>query len=391
MTLLARLDLKELSEALHQLRLDGWLLYDFHGANPVARRLLGRTGLATRRLFIWLPATGSPVAVAHRIELQPLAEFPGQVRAYATWQELHAALGGLVKGRRIALEYSAEDAVPYLDRVPAGMVGLLQKLGASIVSSAPLVTRFAARWSTEELRDHRVAAERLADIARVTVGDVVRQAGRAAEFEVQRQVLARMSAVGLVTTDPPIVAFGANAADPHYMPLEGRSARLESGQVVLLDLWAGVSLETVFADQTWMGFTGGEPPADVAQAWAAVRDARDAAVARVQSAVTAGETLAGRDLDAVARRVIVDRGFGADFVHRTGHSIDLELHGSGPHLDGYETDDDRELIPGIAFSVEPGVYLAGRFGVRSEINVVLHAEGPEVTPRQPQESLILPS
>ena len=208
---LERLDLAELGRALMALRLDGWLLFDFHGLNPVAGRLLGLEGLATRRLFVWLPASGKPVAVAHKIELQALEGFPGEVRPYAAWQELHAALGALVKGRRVALEYSPDDAVPYLDRVPAGVVDLLRKLGAEVVSSAGLVTRFAARWSPGELADHRRAAELLADIARTTLKDVGRRVGTS-EFEVRQEVLERIAGAGLVTNAPPIVAFGANSA-----------------------------------------------------------------------------------------------------------------------------------------------------------------------------------
>jgi len=389
MPLLSRIDLRELSQALRTAGLDAWLLYDFHGINPVARRVLGLGGLATRRLFVWLPAAGRPVAVAHRIELQPLADFPGEVRPYAAWEELHRELGTLVSGRKIAVEYSSEDAVPYLDRIPAGVVDLLRRLGATLVSSAPLVTRFAARWSTDELRDHRIAAARLAEIARTTVAEVVREAGRATEFGVQQRVRERIAAAGLKTTDPPIVAFGPNAANPHYEPSESKSAKLESGQVVLLDLWGGVALDTVFADQTWMGFAGPKSPDAVARAWAAVHDARDAVVARLREGSRSGRAIAGRDLDAVARQLITERGFGPKFLHRTGHSIDLELHGSGPHLDSFETDDARELISGVGFSVEPGIYLAGAFGVRSEINVALHDDGPEVTPEEPQRELIV--
>ncbi|MBI4503179.1 MAG: aminopeptidase P family protein [Gemmatimonadetes bacterium] len=388
--LLSRIDLTELSGALRALGVDGWLIYDFHGINPVARRVLGHLGLGTRRIFVWLPAVGRPVAIAHKIELQPLLAFPGEVRPYATWQELHAALGQLVRGRRMAVEWSPEDAVPYLDRLPAGVVALLERLGGTIVSSAPLVTRFAARWSSDELRDHRSAAATLADIARATLREVVRQPARAQEFEVQQLVLERMKAAGLVTTDPPIVAFGSNAANPHYEPSESHPTVLQADQVVLLDLWGGVGRGTVFADQTWMGFSGSRVPDDVAGVWSAVRDARDAAVERLRRDLGAGRKVAGRDLDAAARQLITQRGYGAAFVHRTGHSIDVDLHGSGPHLDSYETDDSRELIPEVGFSVEPGIYLEGRFGVRSEINVVVHADGPEVTPAEPQRELILP-
>jgi Xaa-Pro aminopeptidase len=383
------LDLAEVSRVLRDMKVDGWLIFDFHGLNPIATRMLGLSGLATRRLFVWLPASGKPVAVAHRIELQPMEAFPGEVRPYAAWQELHAALGSLVKGKRIALEYSPDDAVPYLDRVPAGVVGLLERLGATVVSSAPLVSRFAARWSARELTDHRKAAEIIADIARTALKDVGARAGSVTEYALQREVLQAIERAGLVTTHPPIAAFGPNSANPHYEPAESGSAGLERDQVVLLDLWAGFSRQTVFADQTWMAYSGPTAPSEVVHVWEAVRDARDRAVDRLRQGLKAGQRVNGRDLDAAARGLLVERGYGHAFPHRTGHSIDIDLHGSGPHLDSFETDDDRELVPGIGFSVEPGVYLTGKFGVRSEINVALLDTGPEVTPKVPQRDLWL--
>jgi Xaa-Pro dipeptidase len=187
----------------------------------------------------------------------------------------------------------------------------------------------------------------------------------------------------------PIVGFGPNSANPHYEPHAGRDATLRRGEVVLLDLWAGRSLTTVFADQTWMGFAGSRAPAQVTRVWETVRGARDAAVAVVQGAVAAGRPIAGYEADRAARAVVDAAGFGDRFVHRTGHSIDRDLHGSGPHLDDYETHDDRQLVPGVGFSVEPGVYLPGEFGVRSEVNVHWGEAGPEVTPRAPQTRLIV--
>jgi Xaa-Pro aminopeptidase len=272
--------------------------------------------------------------------------------------------------------------------VPAGVLQLVQRLGGTVEGSADLVTLFAARWSPSELADHRHAAVALADIARETLREVVREAGRAREAAVKARVLERMARAGLVTNEPPIVAFAANAANPHYEPVEGSDALLAADQVVLLDLWGGRSLTTVFADQTWMGFAGTTVPDEVQRVWTIVRDARDAAIARLRAASAAGDRVTGAQLDAAARSHIAAHGYGDAFVHRTGHSIDIELHGSGPHLDGFETHDNRLLLDGIGFSVEPGIYLTGRFGVRSEVNVVLHAEGPEVTPREPQTDLV---
>jgi Xaa-Pro aminopeptidase len=383
------IDLAELSAALDDAGLDGWLLFDFHGLNPVAQRVLGRTGMNTRRLFVLLPQEGEPVAVAHKIELQGLEGFPGRVVPYARWSELHAALGPLVSGRKLAMEISPDDAVPYLDRVPFGVVELLHRLGATVVPSGALVSRFAARWSRTEADDHRAAAEILARVARDTLGRAVRRTGEGlTESALQAGVVAQVNAQGLVFDDPPIVAFGPNSAQPHYEPRPGADATLKSGDVILLDLWAGRSRETVFADQTWMAYAGNQPPDRVVEVWRTVRQARDAALETIRRAAAERRPIAGHDVDHAARAVIERAGYGEAFVHRTGHSIDRDLHGSGPHMDDYETHDDRRLIPGIGFSVEPGIYLPGAFGMRSEVNVYWAEAGPEVTPREPQTELI---
>jgi Xaa-Pro aminopeptidase len=389
--MLQGIDLENVRSVLRHEKLDGWLLYDFRGVNAIAQRIIGVPGMATRRLFVLLPARGEPVALAHKIELGGMKAFPGRVIPYAGWHELHDTLGSLVRNRSLAMEIYAADGVPYLDRVPAGVVDLLVKLGATLTSSAGLVSRFAARWSAQELAGHRKSAEAIAQIAKSVMADVVKAAGTAREATIQRRILEMFDRQSLVTNDPPIVAFGANAANPHYEPKEGSDALLRENQVVLIDLWAGPALPSVFADQTWMGCAGSAPPADVVKVWETVRDARDAVVDHLTTASNAGRTVTGADLDDAARNLITERGFGDFFIHRTGHSIDLELHGSGPHLDNFETHDTRTLIPGVGFSVEPGVYLEGNFGVRSEINGVMLANGkPEFTPREAQRDLILP-
>lgn len=389
--LLDGFDFAALGDMLGKIGADGWLLYDFHGVNPVATRVLGIHGMGTRRFFVVLPRSGEPVAVAHRIELASFDGFPGEVRPYAAWRELHAVLGPLVAGKALAMEVSPRDAVPYLDRVPHGVVQLLEGFGARIVPSAALVTRFAARWSAEELTGHRRAAEAIAAIARDALRWTGAELARGAEVRetaVQRRVMDAFARAGLFTDHPPIVGFQANAANPHYEPHEGADRRLQAGEVVLLDLWAGPARGTVFADQTWMGFAGRTPDAEVRRVWETVRAARDAAVDTLRG--TWGKaTVTGAELDDAARGVIAKAGLGEFFPHRTGHSIDRDLHGSGPHLDNFETADDRALLPGIGFSVEPGIYLTGRFGMRSEINVFLAETGPEVTPREPQTDLLV--
>ena len=394
-------DFTALGRALAELGADAWLLFDFHRINPVVGRLLGNSavGMATRRLFVLLPSPpGRPVAVAHRIEQHALAGFPGDLRPYSAWRELHAELAPLVAGKTVAMEVSAGDAVPYLDRVPHGVVELVQSLGGRVVSSAPLVTQFAARWSAAEVAGHRRAAQVLAEVA----GDALRWAGaetaRGAEVRevtVHRRVLDALERAGLITDEPPIVGFQEHSALPHYEPREGKDSRLQAGQVVLLDLWAGPAKGSVFADQTWMAFAGRAPDGEVRRVWEAVRRARDAVVERLRELWPSGSgkrdagSVTGADLDDVARGVIREAGYAEFFVHRTGHSIDRELHGSGPHLDNFETADTRRLIAGVGFSVEPGIYLPGRFGMRSEINVFLNETGAEVNPRVPQQDLLL--
>lgn len=388
MTLLDGVNLTEIQSTLAALDLDGWLLFDFRGLNPVTTRLLGPLGMGSRRLFVLLPRQGEPVALVHKIELQPFASFPGTVQSYARWEELHAGLGAMVKGKRLAMEISPEDAVPYLDRVPYGVIELVKRLGGNVVPSSGLVTRFASCWSADELADHMYAAEVLAETAQAALRQAVTEAGTGlTESALQRRVIDTLRSRGLDFDHPPIVGFGPNAAMPHYEPIAGQDATLQPNQVILLDLWGGRRLGTVFADQTWMGFSGTMVPAKVQEVWRTVRDARDAAIKLVME--RAGKTpVYGYQGDDAARGVITAAGYGDYFVHRTGHSIDRDLHGSGPHLDNYETHDDRELIPGAGFSIEPGIYLTGEFGVRSEVNMIWAPDGPRVTPAVPQRELI---
>ena len=384
-------DFAALKQLLGELRADAWLLYDFRGINPAATRVLGIHGMGTRRFFVLLPRDGKPVALAHRIELAAFDGFPGEVRPYAAWPELHEQLRTLVCGKTVAMEISPRDAVPYLDRVPHGVIELIEASGAHVVSSGVLVSRFAARWSPAELAGHRRAAEAIAEIAVATLkwaGSELARGAEVREAAMQARVMDAFTRGQLVTDHPPIVGFQANAANPHYEPRAGSDRRLAAGDVMLLDLWAGVSAGSVFADQTWMAFAGREPSAEVRRVWDAVRGARDAAVALLRDRWKQHEAVTGAAVDDAARAVIRSAGLGEYFVHRTGHSIDRDLHGSGPHIDNFETADERTLIPGVGFSVEPGVYLPDRFGIRSEINVYLSESGPEVTPRQPQQELL---
>lgn len=392
MSALDTIDRAMVTATLERLGADGWLLFDFHGCNPVAQRLLPGGGLVTRRTFVWIPRQGPMVAIVHKIEMQPFLGFPGTVIPFARHAELQAALEGTLRGKRAAMEISPKDAVPYLDRIPWGVVDLLQSLGVTVVPSADLVTRFAATWSDAEAAEHRQAAELLREIALHALHGAVRRAGTGlTESALQQEVVAAMEGAGMFLTTHPIVGFGPNAANPHYEPRPGADRALEPDQVVLLDLWGGMREGAVFADQTWMGFSGSAVPERVQRVWTTVRDARDAAIARMQGLAASGAPVQGYLGDQAARQVIEAAGFGEYFVHRTGHSIDRDLHGSGPHLDDYETHDDRAMLPGTGCSVEPGIYLPGDFGVRSEINLFWGASGIEVTPGERQMELVTTS
>lgn len=386
---LESLDRGELKAGLERLGADGWLLFDFHGLNPVAARLLPGGNLTTRRTWAWIPREGPITAIVHRIEMQPWTGFSGTIVPYSRHAELHEAIRGTVGGKTVAMEVSARDAVPYLDRIPWGVIDLLQSLDVTVISSAELVTRFGATWSAAETAEHEQAAEILRTIALDALDKAVhRTDGSLTESGMQQEVVMAMQQAGLFLTSHPIVGFGPNAANPHYEPIPGADRTLQADEVILLDLWGGMREGAVFADQTWMGYSGRDVPATVQEVWRTVRDARDAAIAALRARHAAGEPLQGFVGDRAARDLIERAGYGEYFVHRTGHSIDRDLHGSGPHLDDYETHDDRALLPGTGCSVEPGVYLTGEFGVRSEVNLYYGANGIVVTPREPQVELV---
>ncbi|HJR63445.1 MAG TPA: Xaa-Pro peptidase family protein [Gemmatimonadaceae bacterium] len=383
--------LPDVQRALRDAGLDGWLIFDFQGANPIAAGILGLSGMVTRRIFAYVPRNGVPVAITHNIEQGPWRAWPaawGRER-YSTWRTLEETLARLVRGKRVAMEYSPGDAVPYVDRVPAGVLEMVRAAGAEVVSSAELVTRFYAVWSADQLAAHRRAAEVVAGIAR----DAMQEAGarqRAgtpiAEHELRDWILERFHRAGLQADHGPIVAAGANAADPHYEPSPSRPRTIGAGDVVLIDLWAREP-QGIYADQTWMASLGA-PSAHVTTVWEAVRDARDAAIALAHERASTRTAVRGAELDDAARAVIERRGFGEFFTHRTGHSIDARsLHGAGPHLDNFETREERLLVPGVAFSIEPGVYLSGDVGIRSEVNAYMGEGEVIITPSSYQREL----
>jgi len=385
--------LPALQSALGNAGLDGWLLYDFHGLNPVAVGMLELPGMTTRRFFVYIPRSGPPVAITHAIEQGPWLGWPAEWRKekYSSWRVLESLLAGLVSGKRVAMEYSPGDAVPYLDRVPAGVIEMVRSAGATVVTSADLVSRFYAVWSDDQRASHERASRAVSTIGQEAIrlaGSRADSASPLTEHALQSWIKERFEGGGLETDHGPIVAIGPNAANPHYEPTAGSSATINRGDILLVDLWAREK-NGVFADQTWMGSLGA-PSARDNTIWLAVRDARDAAISLLRERLEAHQPVRGGEVDDAARAVITKRGYGDYFIHRTGHSIDpRDLHGSGPHIDNLETREDRALIPGVGFSIEPGIYLSGDVGMRSEVNGFIGADGLLITPSDYQKELLI--
>ena len=386
------LPIEAVQQALKEEKLDGWLLYDFHGSNPIASRLSGLASsgkMATRRWYYFVPATGAPRGLVHAIERHNLDELPGEKRVYSGREQLAAGLQDLLKGvGRVAMEYSPGNAIPYVSRVDAGTIEAVRQCGASVVSSGDLAQRFEAVWTDAALATHLAAAERLYRI-KDRAFDLIRKrcaVGAAlTEIEVQEAMVEWFREEGLVADEAPNVSAQENAGNPHYQATRAVHRAIRPNEGVLIDLWGKLPTPgAVFADITWMGFTGAEVPPEFSAAFAAVRDGRDAAVALVQSAVREGRQLRGFEVDRACRAVVERAGFGAQFFHRTGHSLGEQVHGNGVHMDDYETHDDRRLLPGTGFTIEPGVY-TDRYGVRTEINMFVGEREARVTGPLQQE------
>jgi Xaa-Pro dipeptidase len=384
------LDVAAIQQALRAERLDGWLLFDFHGSNPIAARLAGLTNgahMTTRRWYYLIPAQGRPRGLVHAIERQNLDALPGEKMVYAGRQQLEAGLDALLAGTgRVAMEYSALCAIPYLSRVDAGTAEAVRKRGVEIVSSGDLVQRFEAVWTSAQLETHRAASDalyRIKDRAFDAVAKCLSDGRAATEFDIQQQMVGWFADERLVSDAAPVVAIRGNAGNPHYLPTSSHSAPIVSDEVILLDLWGKLTEPgAVFADITWVGFTGRQVPDECVQAFGAVAAARDAAIAIVQRAAHDERELRGWEVDRAAREVLQQRGYGDRILHRTGHSLGESVHGNGVHLDDYETHDDRRILAGTGFTIEPGLYFE-TFGVRTEINMFRGEREATVTgPRQ---------
>jgi Xaa-Pro dipeptidase len=370
------LDVGAIQGVLTREGLDGWLLYDFHGSNPIAQQLTGLANgahMMTRRWYYLIPAAGEPRALVHAIERNTLDHLPGAKTIYAGRQQLEAGLTALLGPvRRLAMEYSPECAIPYISRVDAGTAEAIRKRGVEIVSSGDLVQQFEATWSAEQLAQHEYASAalyRIKDRAFEEASKALTGKRRQTEYDLQKLMVQWFRDEGLVSDAPPVVAIGSNAGNPHYLPAAEHNREIVRDEVLLLDLWGKrAQAGAVFADITWVGVTSQQVPAEPDAAFRAIVSARDAAVRLVQERAASGEDLRGWEVDRMARQVLEDAGYGPYVLHRTGHSLGENVHGNGTHLDDYETHDERRIMPHTGFTVEPGLYFE-TFGVRTEINV----------------------
>jgi Xaa-Pro aminopeptidase len=375
-------DLDQVQAVIRDEGLDGWLLYDFRGLNVLAARVAGTAeGHRTRRWFYYVPATGQPKKLVHRIESASLDHLPGDDKAvYLKWQELEAGVGHLLAGaKRVAMEYSQRNGNPYVSRVDAGTVELVRSFGVEVVSSGDLIQRFEATWDDDQWAMHQEAAKHTDaayGVAWAFIAEEVRKQGYTTETAVQARIMKHFADTGMVTDHPPIVGEGPHSADPHFAPAPEIDRRIAPGSFVLIDLWAKLEKpRAVYSDLTRVGVVGEDVPAKVNEVFHVVAAARDAAIARVKRAFPGGDALRGWEVDGAAREVIERAGYGPYFVHRTGHNIGQETHGNGAHMDGLETREDRRVMRRTCFSVEPGIYLPGEFGVRSEVNVYVDKDG----------------
>jgi Xaa-Pro aminopeptidase len=378
---------------------DGWLIYDFRGSNPAFSRLLGGTShtQSTRRAFLYAPRIGEPRLLIHHVDAGNFLRLGLDVQPYGGRDEMLQRLVGLLgSARRVLMEYSPGNAIPYVSRVDGGTLEMVRSLGVEILSSADALASIVAAWDDADLHSHQRAAqalERSKDGLFTAIRDRLAAGQTWTEYEAQQHLVHLMQAEGLEFDHPPIVAVGPHAGDPHYAPAPDLALPIRPGDLVLCDLWAHEARRPdggigAYADITWMATAATSTPAEQVRVWETVRDARDAAVSFLQDRVARGQAVMGGEVDRVARDVIERAGYGAAFTHRTGHSIGwLGAHGDGVNIDDFETHDTRLLRPGASFSIEPGIYLA-EFGVRSEINVVITPQGEVEVTTPPQRELV---
>lgn len=374
--------IEQAQKYLGERHIDGWLLYDFHGSNPLARHFLEIPSdrMTTRRFYYWIPALGKPIKVVHAIEADVLDRVPGEKKVYSSWQSLEKDLGCVLQGaKKVAMEYSPRNAIPYMSLVDGGTVDMIRSFGIEVVSSADFLPHFTAVLSESQIESHLRASKAVSQVVADTwdwIRDHLASDKSITEYDVQQKIVGDFKKLHLVADHPPIVGVNAHSADPHYEPLKESSSPIRKGDFILIDLWAKENKQgAVFGDITRVGVAASHPTSQQQEIFEIVRKAQKASIHLVQSRFAQKKRIEGWEVDEVARSIIRDAGYGKYFTHRTGHSIEISLHGSGAHMDNLEMHDVRPLLPGTCFSIEPGIYLPGKFGVRLEIDLLIHKDG----------------
>ncbi len=388
--------IQEIQRVLRSEGLDGWLLYNFRGSNVFATRLmdLPKHIMCTRRYFYYSPANGEPRKLVHRIEEWNLDTAPGAKTIYLSWPSLAEGLKKILAGsKNVAMEYSPNCAIPYVSNVDAGTVELVRSAGVQVVTSADLVAAFEAVWDEGQMRDNAVTGKHLREIVDKAFGfirDRITARKKITEYDVQQFMLGEFKKRGIYSESDPNCSVNANSANPHYEPTKEVHSPLKKGDFVLLDLWAKKKKAcSVYADITWTGFIGETVPDEYEKIFQIVKGGRDAALALVRQRFAEKKSIQGWEVDDAARKSIAAQGYGDYFVHRTGHSIGEEIHGNGANMDNLETHDERRILPSTSFSIEPGVYLRDKFGVRSEIDVVISPTGEVIVPGLPMQEHVV--
>lgn len=369
-------------EYLAKHQLDGWLLYDFRHQNPLAVSFLGipKSLMLTRRFFYWIPIEGEPIKLVHAIEERNLDHLPGERKVYSTWKQMQETIQMLLYGKKkILMEYSKNNAVPYLSKVDAGTIEFVRSCGVEVESSGDLLQHYTSVWSEPKYADHQEAARVLSQAvsnAWQWIGSQIQSGNPVNEYQVQELILKEIENNGCETEEPPIVAVNAHSANPHYLPNQEKFEQIRQGDFLLIDLYCRKKKTGApYADITRVAVVADQPEPRHNEIFEIVRSAQAKALELVKERFQIGEQLKGWEVDKVCRDVIEEAGYGKFFIHRTGHNLDAELHGPGANIDNFETCDDRQILPGTCFTIEPGIYLPGEFGVRLEYDVFIHQDG----------------
>ena len=372
----------EIQKCLVEQNVDGWLLYDHHGSNRFVHQLLSlpKHIVLTRRFFYWIPKEGEPCKIAHRIEGENLENIPGQTAHFLSWQELEQALKNvLIHSERILMEYSPKGANPYVSVVDAGTVEMIREMGIEVLSSADLLQRFTSVLSYDQIASHLEAAfvaQKVMACAWNFISESLKKEKKITEYDVQQFILAEFASANYLTEEGPICAVNEHSAMPHYLAIQESAKEILEGDFILIDLWCKKAIaDSIYADITQVAVAAAQPTPRQQLVFEVVKIAQQKAVKFVRARLEKGQTVTGAEVDDVCRSYVKACGFGEHFTHRTGHNIDRELHGAGAHLDNLETSDYRQLLAGMCFSIEPGIYLAGEFGVRLESDLLLHLDG----------------